>query len=131
MDGAPIDTSLYALLIPFDNIGRVGFSTEFGMVRSGRETELLRLLGIGFAAASKLGQMGWPLGVLRSLGLTADEDKLNGYINELIEKRIAVGLSLLRHTLPGDGGVCVHCSIARRRKANLPASTILRTSRTS
>jgi cytochrome P450 len=89
LDGSPIDTSLYALLIPFDNIGRVGFSSEFGMVRSGRETELLRLLGVGLAAAGKLGQMGWPIGVLRSLGLTTDEDKLDVYLNELIGKRIA------------------------------------------
>lgn len=94
LDGAPVNTSLYALLIPFDNIGRVGFSCEFGMVRSGAETELLRLLGVGLAAAGKLGQMGWPIGVLRSLGLASDEDKLNVYLDELIEQRIKVGPSL-------------------------------------
>lgn len=96
LDGTPINTSLYALLLPFDNIGRVGFSREFGMVRSGKGTELLRLLGVGLAAAGKMGQMGWPIGVFRSLGLTPDEDRLEAYLDELIEQRIKVGLAIAR-----------------------------------
>lgn len=42
--GAPINTSLFSLLVSFDNMGKVDFSLEFGTLEAGKEDLMLNLL---------------------------------------------------------------------------------------
>lgn len=63
----PVDTSHYATLIGFDNMGRIGFSTDFGTVREGREDSMLELLEITFGTAAALGHVYWPVALMMNM----------------------------------------------------------------
>lgn len=65
--GRPVDTSHYATLIGFDNMGRIGFSADLGAVRDGREARILELLEITFGTAASLGHVYWPMTLIMSL----------------------------------------------------------------
>ncbi len=67
LDGRPINTSKYAKLIGFDNMGYIGFSTDFGTVREGREDHMLDLLEITFSNATAVGQVYYPQALVTSL----------------------------------------------------------------
>ncbi|ROT36739.1 cytochrome P450 [Sodiomyces alkalinus F11] len=67
VQGLPIDTSLYAKLIPFDNMGRVGFSTDFATVKEGREDRMLRMIEISFDVVARMGLVPWPLAFSQDL----------------------------------------------------------------
>lgn len=60
--GQMVDTSLYSLLISFDNMGRIGFSREFGLVKAGKESHYLELFEWLFGSIAILGSsFGWPV----------------------------------------------------------------------
>ena len=65
--GEAIDTSLYSLLLAFDNMGRVGFSKDFGALEVGEKNRMLEMLEITFRTFSKTGHMAWPFGVVMAL----------------------------------------------------------------
>ncbi|OHF00837.1 L-ornithine-N5-monooxygenase [Colletotrichum orchidophilum] len=67
VQGKPINASHYAKLIPFDNMGRVGYGRDFGTVRDGREDRMLDLIETTFKLGSRLGQTPWPLVFLAKL----------------------------------------------------------------
>ena len=62
LQGPPFDISLWSLLISFDNMGRAGYSTEWGVVKTGRHNHFLDLLEATFRAIGKFGRLQWPLG---------------------------------------------------------------------
>ncbi|KUI67260.1 Tryprostatin B 6-hydroxylase [Cytospora mali] len=60
--GQAVDDSLFSLLISFDNMGRVGFSREFGLVTAGKESHYLELIEWLFGSIAVLGSsFGWPV----------------------------------------------------------------------
>ncbi len=67
LQGQPVNTTLYAALVPFDNMGRMGFSHDFGAVRAGKENRMLYLLESLFRTVGQFGQMGWPIVLLQTL----------------------------------------------------------------
>lgn len=88
--GRPVNTSLYSLLIPFDNIGKVGYSHHFGTVKAGCENRIVNLMETNFRAAGELGQLAWPLGIVQRLGLSRDATEFDGLVVNLADKRIKV-----------------------------------------
>ncbi|KAH6662426.1 cytochrome P450 [Plectosphaerella plurivora] len=88
--GRPIDTSHYATLIAFDNMGGIGFSADFGTVREGREDKTLELLQITFGTAASLGHVYWPMALMMNMpkfgmqhefeqmGVRMADERLNG-----------------------------------------------------
>lgn len=88
--GRPVNTSLYALLIPFDNIGKVGYSHNFGTVNAGRENRMVDLMETNFKAAGDLGQLAWPLGIVQRLGLSRDATEFDKMVVKLANKRVKV-----------------------------------------
>lgn len=56
-----MDISLWSLLISFDNMGRVGYSREWGAIKSGKESRMLSLLESLFRPIGKFGRLAWPI----------------------------------------------------------------------
>ncbi|KAF6812374.1 L-ornithine-N5-monooxygenase [Colletotrichum musicola] len=90
VDGKPVDTSHYAKLIPFDNMGRVAFSRDFGTVKDGREDRMLDLIEITFKLAARMGQTPWPLVFLASLPRFGMQKEFEALGARLIDERMAV-----------------------------------------
>ncbi|KAK1757195.1 Tryprostatin B 6-hydroxylase [Echria macrotheca] len=67
-----LDTSLFSLLITFDNMGKIGFGHEFGTVAAGRENRMLRLLEVMFGQVAGLGELAWPIAVMQGFGVGGD-----------------------------------------------------------
>lgn len=68
----PVDTSLFSKLISFDNMGRVGFSKDFGLVGEGKENQYLSLIEWLFESISILGSsLSWPVPIARALHMDA------------------------------------------------------------
>lgn len=75
--GRAVDTSLFSLLISFDNMGRVGFSREFGLVTAGRESHYLELLEWLFGSIAVLGSsFSWPVPIVQALNLDPRQREL-------------------------------------------------------
>lgn len=57
LQGSPLNISLYSMLISFDNMGRVGYSKEWGVIKAGHANNMLSLLEVLTRLAGKLGQI--------------------------------------------------------------------------
>ncbi len=90
LKGEPVDTSLYSLLIPFDNMGKAGYSTDFGTVKAGKEDRMIHLIEVMFASIGALGQLTWPIAVAQALNLTPEQDEFDQLATKLAEERIRV-----------------------------------------
>ncbi|KAL2879326.1 hypothetical protein SGCOL_005454 [Colletotrichum sp. CLE4] len=86
----PINASHYAKLIPFDNMGRVGYGRDFGTVRDGREDRMLDLIETTFKLGSRLGQTPWPLVFLAKLPRMGMQREFEDLGVRLVDERIAV-----------------------------------------
>ncbi|KAF6830293.1 L-ornithine-N5-monooxygenase [Colletotrichum plurivorum] len=86
----PVDTSRYAKLIPFDNMGRVAFSRDFGTVKDSREDRMLDLIEITFKLAARMGQTPWPLVFLAGLPRFGMQKEFEALGARLIDERMAV-----------------------------------------
>jgi hypothetical protein len=64
LQGSPLDISLYSELISFDNMGRVGYSKEWGVIKAGHANNMLSLLDVLTRPSGKLGRVAW----LRAVG---------------------------------------------------------------
>jgi len=87
MKGQPINTSLFSLLIPFDNMGRMGYSTDFHTVKEGKEDRMLHLIEVTFGAIGKLGQLSWPIAIVKGLNLSPDQTQFESLACDLLDKR--------------------------------------------
>lgn len=92
MEGLPVNTSLYSLLIPFDNIGKVGYSHDFGLVKAGKENHYLALLESVFGMAGKMGQSTWPLAIANALRLNKEQREADVLGAQMLDERIKARL---------------------------------------
>ncbi|KAJ3948522.1 uncharacterized protein N0V96_002777 [Colletotrichum fioriniae] len=90
VQGKPINASHYAKLIPFDNMGRVGYGRDFGTVRDGREDRMLDLIETTFKLGARLGQTPWPLVFLAKLPRMGMQKEFEDLGVRLVDERIAV-----------------------------------------
>ena len=86
-DGSPIDTSLYSLLITFDNMGLIGFSHSFNTIQSGKENRTIQLLEVLFGQIGKIGELVWPLCLLKDLGLDGDAPEFEDLFCKMANER--------------------------------------------
>ncbi|GKT54529.1 cytochrome P450 [Colletotrichum tofieldiae] len=89
LQGIPINATLYAKLIPFDNMGRVGYGRDFRTVHDGREDRMLDLIESGFKAMARLGQTSWLVAALMMLpriGMMREFEELG---ERLVDERIS------------------------------------------
>jgi tryprostatin B 6-hydroxylase len=98
MLGRPVDTSLFALLIPFDNMGKMGYSADFSTVKAGKEDRILRLIEVTFATIGKLGQLTWPVVLAKEFELIAEQKEFEELASKLAESREKVSATLFRTT---------------------------------
>jgi tryprostatin B 6-hydroxylase len=92
-DGRALNVSLYSMLIPFDSMGKVGFSKDFHGVSQGKENHMLRLLEAVFKAVGYLGEVTWPFGIGKGLGLDRDMVEFEELAVQLTDERDKVSQS--------------------------------------
>ena len=85
--GNPINTSLFAVLIPFDNIGKVAYSTNFGSVKAGKDLPMLSLIETLFKTIGTLGHLDWPLPFTASLNLGKEQIEFEEIAVRMIDER--------------------------------------------
>lgn len=90
LGSSPIDTSCYAKLIGFDNMGYIGFSTDFGTVREGREDRMLELLEVTFHNAALMGQVHWPQALIMSMPKFGMQKEFEQLAERMANQRIEV-----------------------------------------
>ena len=71
LDRAPLEISEAVLLVAFDNMGKIGFTKEFGTVASGKPVRWLNLMSALFTSVARLGGVAWPILIAKSLGDSA------------------------------------------------------------
>jgi len=87
----PLDVSLYSILIVFDNVGRIGYSRDWGVVKAGKEDRMLELLGASFKPMGKMGRVAWPLAIGARLNVSKDLIEFDRLANTVMDERESVG----------------------------------------
>lgn len=88
-DQSPIDSSLFSLLVAFENMGKIAFSHDFGTLAAGKEVRMLHLMEAMFGGVAKLGEMVWPMAMLLSLGVGGGEAaEFDALTVEMADRRI-------------------------------------------
>ncbi|KAK3312632.1 cytochrome P450 [Apodospora peruviana] len=87
VDGKPIDTSLFSLLITFDHMGKIGFSHEFGTIEAGEENRMLRLLEIMFGQVAKMGELAWPVALLKGFNVGGEAAEFDELAKQMADSR--------------------------------------------
>ncbi|GAB1318032.1 Cytochrome P450 E-class, group IV [Madurella fahalii] len=85
--GQPIDTSLFSLLITFDNMGKVGYSHDFNTLEAGKENRMLHLLELMFGQIAALGEVCWPLSVLQGLNVGGEAAEFDELARTMADRR--------------------------------------------
>ena len=93
LQGQPVNTSLYSLLIPFENMGRMGFSHNFGSIQKGVEDPMLHYLEVTLGSVGKLGAMYWPIALLNAVGGSSDHVAFQKLSCGMVDKREQVGVA--------------------------------------
>lgn len=94
LQGQPINTSLYSTLIPFENMGRMGFSVSFGSIKAGKEDPMLHYLEVTLATLAKLGLIWWPLALMKAIGLSGDHVNFQKLACKMVDGRREVGTAI-------------------------------------
>ncbi|KAK4653470.1 hypothetical protein QC762_506640 [Podospora pseudocomata] len=89
LNGQPINTSLFSLLIPFDHMGKVGFSYEFRSIEAGEENRMLHLLESLFGQFGRTGELCWPLSIAKDLNLGKESAEFDRLTMEMADRRAA------------------------------------------
>ncbi|KAB5513415.1 cytochrome P450 [Coniochaeta sp. 2T2.1] len=76
------------LLVAFDNIGKVGFSREFGTTTEGEGTKWLDHLEAFFTLVARLGGLPWPPLIVKSTGVMGDVTELEKISVDIVEDRL-------------------------------------------
>ncbi|KAK0710627.1 cytochrome P450 [Lasiosphaeris hirsuta] len=87
MEGKSIDSSLFSLLMTFDNMGKIGFSHEFKTIEAGKANYMLGLLEVTFGQIAQLGELVWPLAFFQSLGVGGDSAKFDALTHNMADTR--------------------------------------------
>ena len=99
--GTPVDTTALSTLFTFDHIGVVGYSKDFGSLRTGKTARIRQTANEIFKVTSALGAVIWPvaaMSVLPSFGL---KKELEDQGAELVAEREKVGSPAITES-PGD-----------------------------
>lgn len=94
----PLDVSLYSILIAFDNVGRIGYSREWGVVKAGKEDRMLELLGASFKPMGKMGRVTWPLAIGARLNVSKELIEFDHLANTVMDERESVSVFFLSST---------------------------------
>ena len=87
MQGEPVNTTMYSFLIPFENMGSMGFSHRFGCIEAGQKASEMDLLKSVFGPTGRLGQLYWPIILGDRLGLSKDFYKFFDMASSLTDER--------------------------------------------
>ncbi|KAM6480632.1 cytochrome P450 [Trichoderma sp. SZMC 28011] len=87
LQGQPVNTSLYSLLIPFENMGRMGFSINFGSIQKGKEDIMLHYLEETLSMIAKLGTMWWPIALINAIGGSGDHIEFEKLACRMVDQR--------------------------------------------
>ncbi|KAK5651342.1 hypothetical protein OQA88_12575 [Cercophora sp. LCS_1] len=88
LEGKPINTSLFSLLITFDHMGKIGFSHDFGTIEAGKENRMLDLLEVMFGQIGQLGELVWPVALMKSLGVGGDAAEFDELTRQMADRRV-------------------------------------------
>jgi len=91
--------ALFAELITFDNMGKIGFSYEFNSVQAGVEHRMLHLLKCMFGQMGELGELIWPLAIMEGLGIRGDAPEFEKMTRTMADRREQVCYFLNRQNL--------------------------------
>ncbi|KAK3990437.1 Tryprostatin B 6-hydroxylase [Cladorrhinum sp. PSN332] len=99
----PINSSLFAELITFDNMGKIGFSYDFNSIKAGVEHRMLQLLKCMFGQMGELGELVWPIAIMEGLGLRGDAPEFEEMTKVIADRRERSGnqdrTDILKHFL--------------------------------
>lgn len=88
-ENQPINTSLFSLLITFENMGRIGFAHEFGTLAAGKQDPMLKALEALFGGMAKMGELVWPVAIMQSLGVSSPEaEEFDRLTVEMADRRL-------------------------------------------
>ncbi|KAL7787138.1 cytochrome P450 [Trichoderma ceciliae] len=87
VEGQSVNTSLYSLLIPFENMGRMGFSVNFGSIKAGKEDPMLHFLEETLGSIAKLGSMWWPIALINFIGGSSDHVGFQKLTCQMVDRR--------------------------------------------
>ncbi|KAK0747207.1 cytochrome P450 [Schizothecium vesticola] len=90
-EGRAINTSLFSLLVTFDHMGKIGFSHDFNTIEAGKENRMLDLLEVMFGQLGQLGELVWPVALMKSLGAGGDAGEFDRLTKTMADRREARG----------------------------------------
>jgi hypothetical protein len=85
-----MDTSLFSLLITFDHMGKIGYSRDFGTIEAGKENRMLDLLEVMFGQIGQLGELTWPIALMKSLGVGGEAAEFDALACKMADGRLEV-----------------------------------------
>lgn len=91
IQGQRVNTSLYSMLIPFENMGRMGFSDHFGSIQNGKEDPMLKYIEETLSSIGRLGAMLWPIALINSVGGSREHVEFQKLACKMVDKREKVG----------------------------------------
>lgn len=68
-------------------MGKVGYSTDFGTIKSGNADRMLHLIEVSFAAIGNIGQLTWPIALSKDLDLSAEQREFEGLACRIADER--------------------------------------------
>ncbi|KAK3998210.1 Tryprostatin B 6-hydroxylase [Cladorrhinum sp. PSN332] len=95
LNGTPINTTLYSNLLTFDHMGKIGFSHEFSTLQEGKHNDMLDYLQQMFGPMGRLGELIWPLAILKGLGLKGLEAEFDRLAQEMADRQCCLLISPL------------------------------------
>ncbi len=75
------------MLIPFDNMGKMGYSHDFRSVQAGKEDPMLSLMETTFGAIGQLGQITWPIKLAKDFNLSPEQTAFENLAIERADER--------------------------------------------
>lgn len=84
------------MLIAYDNMGRMGYSVDFGSVRAGKEDRMLHLIEVTFATVGRLGQLTWPLEIAQRFRLSPEQEEFDKIAVRNADEREKVSIRVSR-----------------------------------
>ncbi|KAK4455098.1 Tryprostatin B 6-hydroxylase [Podospora aff. communis PSN243] len=87
LNGGPIDTSLFSLLITFDHMGKVGFSHDFNTIQAGKEDHMLTLLEVMFGQVAKVGEIAWPVALVQGFNIGGEAAEFDELTKQMADTR--------------------------------------------
>ncbi|KAB5559532.1 cytochrome P450 [Coniochaeta sp. 2T2.1] len=88
LEETPIEISGAVLLVAFDNMGKIGFTKEFGTVATGKPVRWLNLMAAAFTSIARLGGVAWPILLAKSVGVLGDIEEFSAISAATAEDRL-------------------------------------------